>query len=95
MKQSNLLKDTPSETDNLIVKTTNDVKKDGIIMTLCRVCKNDFLSSNKNYIRRTKQWQEYKETCDFCNFRQGYSYKITQKTKNDFKRVVEAIHHLS
>lgn len=47
-----------------------------IIMCLCTVCAKPFYESKEHYIRRADRNQKAKETCMFCNVRQGYDYLI-------------------
>jgi hypothetical protein len=46
-------------------------------MTLCHSCATDF--RNSNYIVVQKGFQKEKETCDFCNVRQGLTYGVFNK----------------
>lgn len=44
-------------------------------MTLCGTCVSEFRSS-KHFLKRADHNQEFKETCMFCNVRQGWDYLI-------------------
>jgi len=50
-----------------------------ILMCLCSVCAKPFYSSKNHFIIRADQNQTIKETCMFCNVRQGYDYLIRKK----------------
>jgi len=52
-------------------------RKKILVMTLCHTCSNDF--RNSGYVVVQKGFQTEKETCDFCNVRQGLTYGIFSK----------------
>ena len=43
-------------------------------MSLCHPCVSDF--RNSGYVAVQKGFREEKETCDFCNVRQGLTYGV-------------------
>lgn len=43
-------------------------------LNLCHKCKEDFIESGKRVQRTNTQ---IKETCDYCNYRKGFEYEIT------------------
>lgn len=47
-----------------------------ILMCLCPVCAKPFYDSEEHFIKRADKNQSSKETCMFCNVRQGYDYLI-------------------
>lgn len=50
-----------------------------ILMCLCPVCAKPFYESREHFIQRADKNQKLKETCMFCNVRQGYDYSIRKK----------------
>lgn len=50
-----------------------------LVVSLCRVCAGNFYDVPGHYIRRVNPEQRYKETCMFCNVRNGYDYYIGKK----------------
>ena len=53
-----------------------------ILMCLCPVCAKPFFESKEHFIQRADKNQKLKETCMFCNTRQGYDYYIRKKYNN-------------
>jgi len=51
-----------------------------LIICLCHSCAQQFYNSPDHIIKRTDLNQSVKETCVFCNIRQGYDFEI--RTKN-------------
>lgn len=47
-----------------------------ILITLCPICAKPFYESGEHFISRADKTQLKKETCMFCNQRQGYDYLI-------------------
>lgn len=47
-----------------------------ILMCLCPVCAKPFYDSAEHFIKQADKNQSSKETCMFCNVRQGYDYLI-------------------
>lgn len=47
-----------------------------IVMCLCPICAKPFFESREHFIQRADKNQDLKETCMFCNVRQGYDYLI-------------------
>ena len=60
------------------LRTSMEIKKldKPILMCLCPVCAKPFYNSKEHFIIRADQDQTIKETCMFCNVRQGYDYLI-------------------
>lgn len=56
-----------------------------ILMCLCPVCAKPFFESTEHFIQRTEKNQKLKETCMFCNVRQGYDYSIRKKYNGENK----------
>lgn len=52
-----------------------------LVVSLCRVCAGNFYEVPGHYIRRVNPEQRYKDTCMFCNVRNGYDYYIGRKNK--------------
>ncbi len=52
-----------------------------LVVSLCRVCAGNFYDVPGHYIRRVNPEQRYKDTCMFCNVRNGYDYYIGRKNK--------------
>lgn len=48
-------------------------------LCLCSVCAGHFYNVPGYYIRRVNRAQEEKETCMFCNLRNGFDYYIGRK----------------
>lgn len=63
------------------LRTSMEIKKldKPILMCLCPVCAKPFYNSKEHFIIRDDQDQTIKETCMFCNVRQGYDYLIRKK----------------
>ena len=63
------------------LRTSMEIKKldKPILMCLCPVCAKPFYNSKEHFIIRADQNQTIKETCMFCNVRQGYDYLIRKK----------------
>ena len=63
------------------LRTSMEIKKldKPILMCLCLVCAKPFYNSKEHFIIRADQDQTIKETCMFCNVRQGYDYLIRKK----------------
>lgn len=47
-----------------------------MIMCLCGVCMDNFLSTGKVRLRRVDISKNEKETCTYCNTRKGYDYEL-------------------
>lgn len=45
------------------------------------ICAGNFYDVPGHYIRRVNPEQRYKDTCMFCNVRNGYDYYIGRKNK--------------
>ena len=52
-------------------------------ITLCRICKRNFEVTGDNYIRRVNRSNARLDTCDVCQVRLGYDYKITPKQQKE------------
>ena len=52
---------------------------EGIELCLCGKCASDFFNTPGHYIKRADRNQAIKETCTYCNVRQGYDYIVIQK----------------
>ena len=50
-----------------------------LVVSLCRVCAGNFYDVPGHYIRRVNPEQRYKDTCMFCNVRNGYDYYTRKK----------------
>ena len=63
------------------LRTSMEIKKldKPILMCLCPVCAKPFYNSKEHFIIREDRDQTIKETCMFCNVRQGYDYLIRKK----------------
>ena len=68
------------------LRTSVEIRKldKPILLCLCPVCAKPFYSSKEHFIIRSDRNQTIKETCMFCNVRQGYDYLILKilKQKN-------------
>ena len=53
-----------------------------LLMTLCPTCASQFYNSPEHIIKRSDMAQTQKETCMFCNARQGYDFEIVRKGGN-------------
>ena len=63
------------------LRTSMEIKKldKPVLMCLCPVCAKPFYNSKEHFIIRADWDQTIKETCMFCNVRQGYDYLIRKK----------------
>ena len=63
------------------LRTSMEIKKldKPVLMCLCPVCAKPFYNSKEHFIIRADRDQTIKETCMFCNVRQGYDYLIRKK----------------
>ena len=63
------------------LRTSMEIKKldKPVLMCLCSVCAKPFYNSKEHFIIRADRDQTIKETCMFCNVRQGYDYLIRKK----------------
>jgi len=50
-------------------------------LCLCPVCASQFYNSPDHIIRRVNPLQNHKETCTYCDVRNGYDYIIIKKKK--------------
>lgn len=53
--------------------------KDALVLCLCPACARGFYDSGEHYIKRADYKQTVKDTCTYCNTRQGYDYLVLQK----------------
>jgi len=60
-------------------KSDKPERPEPLTLTLCPRCEADFRNSGHFLIK--KGWQESKETCDFCNVGQGFTYAIFEGRK--------------
>ena len=63
------------------LRTSMEIKKldKPVLMCLCPVCAKPFYNSKEHFIIRADRDQTIKETCMFCNVRQGYDFLIRKK----------------
>ena len=63
------------------LRTSMEIKKldKPVLMCLCPMCAKPFYNSMEHFIIRADRDQTIKETCMFCNVRQGYDYLIRKK----------------
>ena len=63
------------------LRTSMEIKKldKPVLMCLCPVCAKPFYNSKEHFIIRADRDQTIKETCMFCNVRQGYDYLVRKK----------------
>ena len=63
------------------LRTSMEIKKmdKPVLMCLCPMCAKPFYNSKEHFIIRADRDQTIKETCMFCNVRQGYDYLIRKK----------------
>ena len=63
------------------LRTSMEIKKldKPVLMCLCPVCAKPFYNSKEHFIIRADRDQTIKETCMFCNVRQGYDYLIREE----------------
>ncbi len=68
---------------SLGIDMKNNSKKkrrgDGMLLTLCSVCARPFYDSNEYTIRRANPNQQHKDTCCYCNCRQGYDFTVKRR----------------
>lgn len=58
-----------------------------ILLCLCPICAKQFYHSPQHFIVRANQNQLEKETCMFCNTKQGYDYLIRKKYNDKNKEL--------
>lgn len=56
-----------------------DRDKNGILMCLCPVCRDQFAGIPGVYLKREDKAQHTKETCTYCTVRNGYDYRIFRR----------------
>ncbi|NCB27372.1 MAG: type II toxin-antitoxin system PemK/MazF family toxin [Bacteroidia bacterium] len=56
-------------------------RPDEMTLCLCPVCASQFYNSPDHIIRRVNPLQSHKETCTYCDVRNGYDYIIIKKKK--------------
>lgn len=63
------------------LRTSMEIKKldKPVLMCLCPMCAKPFYNSKEHFFIRADRDQTIKETCMFCNVRQGYDYLIRKK----------------
>ena len=63
------------------LRTSMEIKKldKPVLMCLCPMCAKPFYNSKEHFIIRADRDQTIKETCMFCNVRQGYDYLVRKK----------------
>ena len=52
---------------------------DAMLLCLCPICASQFYTSPGHYIKRANLNQTIKDTCTFCNVRQGFDFLVVQK----------------
>lgn len=57
-------------------------KSDDLEMCLCPACANAFYETNAYKLIRVDRFQIEKDTCTYCNVRQGYDYIIRKRKSN-------------
>lgn len=66
--------------DKALCSSTGMRKRDKpILMCLCPICAKPFYDSKEHFIQRADKNQNLKDTCMFCNSRQGYDYLIRKR----------------
>jgi len=60
-------------------------KNDIMLMTLCPSCVKQFYDTPGCTVHRADKRQKFKETCMYCNYRNGYDYKISFFGRNSGK----------
>ena len=56
-------------------------ESDELLLCLCPVCARQFMNSPNHVITRVDRWQTVRNTCTYCDVRQGYDYRIIRKKK--------------
>ena len=56
-----------------------DLQKTGLVLTLCPKCRNVFMNSPSNVVRRVDSLRTKKELCDKCQLELGYEYIVFKK----------------
>ena len=56
-----------------------DLQKTGLVLTLCPKCRNLFMNSPSNVVRRVDSLRTKKELCDKCQLELGYEYIVFKK----------------
>ena len=66
--------------DKALCSSTGMKKHDKpVLMCLCPICAKPFYDSKEHFIQRADKNQNLKDTCMFCNSRQGYDYLIRKR----------------
>lgn len=71
-KNRPVMADKPQETAD---------KPKEMTLCLCAVCASQFISSPDHIILRVDPLQKKKDTCTYCDFREGYDYRIIPRKK--------------
>ena len=61
-------------------------KKDVIVMTLCQRCRSNFLEDPELFVWRVDPFSQELSQCDFCQTRNGYTYRIYRRKLYGGKR---------
>lgn len=52
-----------------------------MVLCLCPVCASQFFNSTEHIIRRVDPLKREKDTCTYCEVRQGYDYRVIRRKK--------------
>lgn len=56
-----------------------DPKPKSMTLCLCRTCVDNFFNTGAYFLKRIDPYQIVKETCTYCNQRNGYDYLVDKK----------------
>jgi hypothetical protein len=65
-------------TADRIITVDSIIRPGKNIVTLCPICKNEYLDAGYVLIKRSES-SSVKETCCKCNFRTGYDFEVTER----------------
>jgi len=51
--------------------------RDEMLLSLCGACAQQFYDSPCHRIRRAERVQKFKDSCDYCCYRNGWDYVVT------------------
>ena len=71
-KNRSTMEDKPWETED---------KPEEMTLCLCAICASQFIHSPEHIILRADPLQKKKDTCTYCDFREGYDYRIIPRKK--------------
>jgi len=65
---------------------SNRARRDEMLLSLCAACAQQFYDSPFHRIRRADRKQKYKDSCDYCCYRNGWDFVVTNIEKPRSRR---------